>query len=330
VVVSGPGLETALQDLLAQTLGDPALRVTPLQRLSGGASRQTWSFDAVRADGAAVPCILRRDPPGVSRPGAMVREAAVLRAAEAAGVPVPRVIADGDGAEPLGAPFIVMERVEGETIPRRILRDDVFAEARPHLVAQCATAAARIHAIPTDATPALGVEDPLRSYRDIHDAQDEPHPTFELAFRWLRANRPPVGRTRVVHGDFRLGNFIIGPDGLRAVIDWELVHLGDPVEDLGWLCVRAWRYGGSRTVGGFGDVDELLAAYVQAGGEQVDPETLRWWEVMGTLRWGIICILQAATHLSGAVRSVELAAIGRRVCEVEWDLLLLLEKELAG
>jgi hypothetical protein len=127
-----------------------------------------------------------------------------------------------------------------------------------------------------------------------------------------------------VHGDFRNGNLIVGPDGVRAVLDWELAHLGDPLEDLGWLCVKAWRFGSPLPVGGFGPVEDLVAGYERAGGRRVDLSALRWWEVLGTLRWGVICIVQTVTHLSGAVRSVELAAIGRRVCEVEWDLLELL------
>src|SRR5690606_26243043 len=128
----------------------------------------------------------------------------------------------------------------------------------------------------------------------------------------------------VVHGDFRNGNLVVGPDGLRAVLDWELAHLGDPLEDLGWLCVRAWRFGAEPRVGGFGPVDELVGAYEATAGVTIDRAALHWWEVLGTLKWGVICVVQASTHLSGMIRSVELAAIGRRVCEVEHDLLLLL------
>jgi len=131
-----------------------------------------------------------------------------------------------------------------------------------------------------------------------------------------------------VHGDFRLGNFVVGPDGLRAVLDWELVHAGDPTEDLGWLCVKSWRFGRRPPVGGVGRYEELFAAYERETGRPVDPDVVRWWEVFGTLRWGIICILQALRHLSGSRRSVELATIGRRVCETEHDLLLLLWKDL--
>jgi aminoglycoside phosphotransferase (APT) family kinase protein len=157
------------------------------------------------------------------------------------------------------------------------------------------------------------------------DTLGQPHPAFELAFRWLEQHRPASPRQAIVHGDFRLGNIIVGDDGLRAVLDWELAHLGDPMEDLGWLCVKAWRFGSSKPVAGVGDRAELFAAYEAAGGGTVDPAAAHWWEVLGTLKWGIMCILQCSAHLSGLSRSHELAAIGRRVCENEHDLFLALE-----
>lgn len=280
-----------------------------LRRLSGGASRETWSFDC-----AGRGLILRRDPPGAAK-GGMAVEARLFQAAARQGVPVPEVVL----AEPS---FIVMERVAGETIPRKILRDDDFADARPTLASQCGTVLAGIHRIPVAEFDDLPDTDPLAEYRAILDSFGQPHPAFELAFTWLASCRPPRSGTAVVHGDFRNGNLIIGPDGVRAVLDWELAHRGDPLQDLGWLCVKAWRFGVvDKPVGGFGSYDELIAAYESAGGCRVDRDALRWWEALGTLRWGIICIMQAMAHASGAVRSVELAAIGRRVCENEWDVL---------
>src|SRR5205823_7359916 len=187
----------------------------------------------------------------------------------------------------LGAPFLVTERIEGETIARRILRDDAYASARPLLAAQCGRALARIHRIPLDAVPGLVGGEPLPQWRAILDgfeATGQPHPAFELAFRWLHANQPPASSTAIVHGDFRNGNFIVGPDGLRAVLDWELAHVGDPMEDLGWLCVKAWRFGVDKAVGGFGDRAELFGAYEAVAGRPVDPEVVRWWEVLGTLK----------------------------------------------
>jgi aminoglycoside phosphotransferase (APT) family kinase protein len=157
----------------------------------------------------------------------------------------------------------------------------------------------------------------------IH-AFEESSPALELGLAWLERNRPEPEGDVVVHGDFRLGNLIIGEDGVRAVLDWELVHRGDPFEDLGYLCVRAWRFGAEHPVGGFGTYDDLFRGYERVSGCPVDPARVRWWEVFGTVWWGGACMQQAARHLSGSERSVELAAIGRRVWEQEYDVLLAL------
>jgi aminoglycoside phosphotransferase (APT) family kinase protein len=335
---SPDGSAAALASGLAGALGTDAGAISGLRRLSGGASRETWAFDA-----GGRPLILQRARPGSRGTVGMATEAALLRAAAAEGVPVPGVVVatgatgateseptGGAGNDPagggLGPAWMVVDRVPGETIARKILRDDEFSAARPLLAAQCGEALARIHRIPADAAPGLAGGDQLAQLRAALDAADEPHPAFELGFRWLDRHRPAAvgGRDTVVHGDFRNGNLVVGPDGLRAVLDWELAHRGDPLEDLGWLCVRAWRFGAEPRVGGFGSVDELVGAYEATAGEVVDRTALHWWEVLGTLKWGVICVVQAATHLTGVVRSVELAAIGRRVCEVEHDLLLLL------
>ena len=313
-----------LADLLADRLG---AEIRDLRRLSGGASRQTWSFDVVADDGVPQPLILQQERPGaLPIGGGMATELAVIQAAARAGVPVPAVIADATSDGSLGAPGMVVERLSGEAIPRRILRDDAFAEARESLVAQCGAALAAVHRIPPDDVPPLNDVDQLGFYRDVMDALREPHPALELGFAWLERHRPAEVSPTVVHGDFRLGNLLVGPAGLVAALDWELVHLGDPREDLAWLAVRAWRFGATGAVAGLGDRDELIAAYEAAGGAPVDPDALRWWEVLGTVKWGVICMMQASSHLSGANRSVELAAIGRRTCEAEYDLMLLLRE----
>ena len=297
--------------------------VEGLRRLSGGASRETWSFDLRRADGAVDELILRRDPPGAARTG-MGLEARLFAAADAAGVPVPRLIDASDDPAILGASFLVMERLEGETIPRKLLRDEEFAAARPLLAEQCGAILAKLHQIDVGTIDGLEGSDQVTQYRAALDNLGQPHPTFELAYRWLDANRPPPRAAAVVHGDFRNGNLMVGPHGVRAVLDWELAHTGDPMEDLGWLCTKAWRFGVDLPVGGFGTYDQLIDAYEGAGGRPVDRAALRWWEILGSWKWGIMCIMQGMAHISGAIRSVELAAIGRRVCENEWDLLELL------
>ena len=308
-----------LAGALATALGGG---VDELHRLSGGASRETWGLTL---DG--VPLVLQRERPGGIRTGGgMAAEAGLIRAAAAEGVPVADVVATGSGDDDgLGAPWIVARRVEGETIARRILREDTYAEARTLLAGQCGAALAAIHRVDPDSVTGLHEMEQVSQFRDLIDALGQPHPAFELGLLWLEANRPPPSGRAVVHGDFRNGNLIVGPEGLRAVLDWELAHLGDPMEDLGWLCVRAWRFGGDGPVGGFGTREDLYEAYEAAGGRPVDPAVARWWEVLGTLKWGVMCIIQAATHLTGQSRSVELAAIGRRVCEQEYDLLALID-----
>jgi len=319
--------ELGLRRATTRTLG--RLRsIDHVRRVSGGASRETWLFDTTTDDGTVHHLVLRRDPGSFAGHTDRATEYQLLAAAHDAGVPVPRVLALLEPEDGLGRGF-VMERVDGETIPRKILRDEAFATTRPKLARQCGTIAASVHAVPLARVPELAIQDAgtqLDQWTEILDTFGEPHPAFELGLRWMR-ERIPAGPEHpvLVHGDFRNGNFIVAAEGIRAVLDWELAHLGDPIEDLGWLCARAWRFGVDRVVGGFGDVDELLDAYEVAGGERPDLETLRFWIALATLKWGVMCLVQAFTHLNGLVRSVELAAIGRRVVENEWDLLTLLD-----
>ena len=324
----------AIADALAQVL-EPHLGAMPaiggLKRLSGGASQETWAFDA-RAGDAEERLILRRAPGGgvnSKRDTAvpLATEAALIRIAEKQGVPVPPVKAVLREADGLGDGFI-MGRVEGETIARKILRDDDYADVRPTLARQCGAILARIHSAPRDDLPELQTS-PARSeiekYRAIYDSMNYPHPVFELALRYLADTLPPDDRLTLVHGDFRNGNLMIGADGVRAVLDWELAHIGDPMEDLGWICVNSWRFGEiDRPVGGFGRREDMFAGYEAAGGPKVDPERVKFWEVLGTLKWGIMCMIMVSAFDTGMDRSVERAAIGRRSSETEIDLLNLL------
>jgi len=308
--------------------------VEGLKRLPGGASREIWLFTASHPDGRREPLVLRRDPPGHVIESSRAGEFALLEVAAAASVPVPRVRWCAEEAEGLGSAF-VMDFVAGETIARKLLRDPEYGPARAALPEQLAAALGRIHAMDLDAaalrhlsrpeagTPPAAAE--LARFEDIQRAiAPDPHPAFELAFRWLRPRVPPSHRLTVVHGDYRVGNVIVGTEGLRAVIDWELTHVGDPMEDVGWLCVRSWRFGAPLPVGGLCERERFFAAYERAGGTAIDPEVVRWWEIFGNLRWGIMTLMQAQTFLGG-VRNVELASLGRRTCEMELELLALME-----
>ena len=155
-------------------------------------------------------------------------------------------------------------------------------------------------------------------------AQDRPTASELLAAiaEFLREEATPV----LDRAEPRLGFQMRVAVNSLAILDWEGAHLGDAVEDLGWLCVKSWRFGAvDKPAGGFGSRQALWAAYEGAGGSKVDPARAHWWEVFGTARWGIICHNQAFRHLSGAIKSMELASIGRRAVETEVDLLQLLK-----
>jgi aminoglycoside phosphotransferase (APT) family kinase protein len=318
-------------DALAQQLHEQGERIDALQRLSGGASQETWSFDLLLSDGERVPLILRRAPVGAAQRAkgnaTLAAEAALAEAAAQAGVPVPAVRLLLRPEHGVGEGF-VMQRIGGETLGRRVVTDVRLAGARERLAHQCGQALARIHGVDVNALPALRRAPPaveLAHYETQYRSHGLHKPVFELALQWLKAHAPAdSGRLGLVHGDFRNGNLIVGEDGLRAVLDWELAHLGDPMEDLGWLCVNSWRFGRHELpVGGFGTREQLFAGYAEAGGV-VDAARVHYWEVLGTLKWGVICQSMAQAYLTGAERTLERVAIGRRASEAEIDLLVLL------
>jgi aminoglycoside phosphotransferase (APT) family kinase protein len=324
---------TAAEELAAKLVGvlEPALgtgtTVENLHLLTGGASRTTWAFDAL-TDGQRRSLILRTGPPDEVHAG-MELEARAQRAAAAAGAPVPHIVVADDSVAALGNPFLICNAIAGETIVRRIQRQ-LDEAGRARLLQQCAEALVAIHRADAN-LPGISDDDQMAQWREELDVIGDTTATFEWAFRWLADNRPAPSPPRLVHGDFRMGNLIVDGTGLAAVLDWELVHVGEVYEDLAWFCIRAWRFGApvDLAAGGLGSIEDFLHGYEKAGGATVDRAAFHWWLVQATLRWGVICRYQAERHLSGQTPSVELATIGRRVCETEWDLLNLLDKAAA-
>ena len=311
----------ALQRLAARiapgTLGE-------IVRLSGGATQELWRFDI---DGARY--VLRRSGSGDQPPAigvSLTEEAGLIVAAGKRGVPVPRVVHILEAADALGAGF-VMAYVEGEALGARIVKDPTLAHARTMLAAQCGAALARIHSVDTDPLPGLIDQSPadiVAQWHMAYRAGTIRRPVFEAAFRWLDTHHPgETSAARLVHGDFRNGNIMVGPEGLTAVLDWELAHIGDPMEDLGWICVNSWRFGRiGLPVGGFGTREQLYAGYEAAGG-CVDRAAAQWWEMLGTLRWGVMTTGSLARVRDGDM-SIERAMIARRTSETEIDLLAML------
>lgn len=298
--------------------------------LSGGANSLTYAVDAVR-DGERWRLILQVAPPGKAEDGmSRAVQAALQTRAGNAGVRVAPVIAVLTPQDGLGEGF-VMAFVEGETLAPRWLRDAGHADARAAMLADCAEALARIHAIGAETVadlrlPVLTPQAQLREIRDTYDRCEGAAPVFELAFAELARRLPEDGDLALVHGDFRSGNFIVGDTGLAAVVDWELAHIGHPLLDIGWLSTNTWRFGQTQMpVGGFAEREAFYAAYEAAGGRRVDRDLALAFEMLGSLRWGVMCMQMGAAHLSGEVASVERAAIARRVSETEADLLYMLK-----
>ena len=298
------------------------------------------AFSVADHDGLSRRYILRRAPDGqaAGRTDAAIElatEAKLIKLARKNGVPAPLVEYICQPTDGLGDGFI-MAFLEGETIARKILRDETYARARQGLAAECGTALAKIHALPLGDVADLGLPQSdgmaqLTQYEEIYRGFDRPRPIIELAFQYLRKAPPRPLPQVLVHGDVRLGNLMIQDTGLAGVLDWELAHIGDPREDIGWICVNSWRFGQSeKRVGGLGGLGAFLDAYQAAGGGAgaagFAPEEIDWWEMLGSLKWGIMCMIMYESFRSGATPTVERAAIGRRVSETEIDLLHLIEK----
>jgi aminoglycoside phosphotransferase (APT) family kinase protein len=301
-------MREALQAMLGP-ISEPVL-------LAGGASKEAWAVDA-----AGRRLLVRRAAGGVIHRHtlSLEHEFEVLRAAHAAAVRVPEpvlYIEDLDGRE-----AFVMERIEGETIGRRIVRMQV----PERLPLQMAEELAKIHALPPEELPFLEEASIDRLVEEL-DEVGEPHPAIELGLWWLRENRPPRREPVVVHGDFRIGNLAVDENGLVGVLDWEFAHLDDPARDLSFALVRAWRFGvPDLRLGGIADVEPYLERYNELTGFDIRPEELDYWELAGNVAWAVGCLTQAQRHLTGLDRSVELAILGRLGAEVEHEICRLLE-----
>jgi aminoglycoside phosphotransferase (APT) family kinase protein len=306
-------------------------------RIPGGASKEAWLVDAT-TPGGRLELLVRRAGGGViyEETLSLKAEHSVFKAAYDAGVPIPKTY--GYIADLAGREAFVMERVKGEGVGRRIVKLPELSAARAALPLQMAEALAAIHGIKREEVPELPYHGdpqeppPIRAIHNMErrlDAVGEPHPAIELGLAWLRRNAERVVREDsevLVHGDFRLGNLLVDERGLTAVLDWEFAHWGDPAEDLGWPLVRAWRFGvPAKRLGGIGEVEPFLEHYNRLTGRNISMRQLHYWELAGDVRWAIGSLNQARRHLSGKERSVELAVLGRLACEVEYEILCLVE-----
>ena len=322
-----------MQEELASALSKKLLevgiegKVSNLEPLTGGASKEIWKFEVSNAK-KSTKMILRRGS-GIEGPLAIrtADEARIQKEVIKVGAPVPKILAVSKNEEELGDSYI-MHFVEGESIARKILRDKEYKKALPILAYQCGEAIAKIHNVDINNfsfLPKKPAEDQLEDLYSTYQSFEQPSPVFEYAYLWLKEQDFGNFQESLVHGDFRLGNIIVNADGLQSIIDWELAHIGNPLQDLGWVCGNSWRFGkNDKVVGGFGELEDLLEGYNSVSKLKVNKEMVKCWQVFGTFRWGVICLIQAYAHLNGTINSIENAAIGRRVSETEIDIVDLL------
>jgi aminoglycoside phosphotransferase (APT) family kinase protein len=327
----------------ARETGGGDVSVLSIERLAGGACQENFVVAARFAAGELAgerKLVLRSDAKS-SLPGSIdrAREYEVIRAAAAAGVRTPMARWLTLGLVREGGHAYFLDWVEGEAIGRRVASSPKLAAARERLPAECARQLVRIHAITPRTHPGLfargsaqpwsgdAVADAMSFARTSVDTLSEPRPALELALHWLRANPPPRSEPTLVHGDFRTGNFMVTPEGMTGVLDWEFSHWGAPAEDLAWMCVRDWRFGQLRlAAGGFATRSAMYEAYERETGKPVDRREVHFWEIMGNVRWAAASLHQGERYMSGADPDIELVAVARRAIEMEYEALRLIER----
>ncbi len=328
----------ALQKVLGRTGGSDG-EVQRLQRLTGGATKQTWSFDWV-SGGRREALILQQTPaPATGQSASRApklsaeQDAMLMIAAREGGVPAPVVRLILQPTDGLGEGYVT-GFVEGETLGRRVVHEAAFAGARHVMARQCGAILAAIHGLPRADLSFLKTLSPaeeLSVYGGLLQPFGLRHPALAYALRWVEENLPGDWEEAVVHADFRTGNLIVSPTGVNCVLDWEIARVGDPMQDLGVLCMRTWRFGGRAEVGGFGSREDLYAAYEAESGRTIDPGRVRFWEAFSNLKWAISCARRGlAVRGDGRPAGIELAAIGRRIEEPLWDFFSLIGDAAGG
>lgn len=318
-----------LSVLLSKGLSDLGVggSIENLEPLTGGASKEIWKFNIVNSDVSSKMIFRRGSGTESSLAIQTADEAKIQEAVRKEGGPVPEIVLVSNSDNDLGDSY-VMKFIEGETIARKILRDERYKPALPLLAHQCGEAIAKIHNTPLANLQFLPKKSPIQLIEDLYklyESYQQPSPVFEYAYRWLKQQNYGDFKDSLVHGDFRLGNILVNEHGLTGIIDWELAHIGNPIQDLGWMCGNSWRFGNYKmVVGGFGEIEDLIQGYNGVSEEKINAELIKTWQVFGTFRWGVICLMQAYAHINGSVNSIEKAAIGRRVSETEIDIVDLL------
>ncbi|ETF04292.1 aminoglycoside phosphotransferase [Advenella kashmirensis W13003] len=323
-----------IADFIAGNTRANSIQVTGFTKLSGGAIQNNHALSVVM-DGGSCPgthtFVVRSDAPStIAASLTREQEFAVIKCAYAAGVTAPEPLWLCTDKSVIGQPFCIMRKVAGVANGRQLVRQELSEGEASALVRSLGRELARLHRIQPESADLSFLEIPqptaasarIRNYRTALDDISEPHPVLEWALNWLEDRMPSPLPLSLCHCDFRTGNYMVYEGRLTGILDWEFAAWSDPYEDLGWLCARSWRFGKvDKEVGGMGHKRDLFDGYANVACVDVEPERVKYWEVMAMVRWAIIALQQAQRHLSGEEISLELALTGRMVPEMEFDVL---------
>ena len=323
----------SIETFLRANSGADTVHITRLARMSGGAVQENWALDAEIAGGGfagAQQWVLRTD--AAARVDASLRrseEFQILQVAHAARLHAPRPLWVCSDMSVTGREFFIMQRLPGIASGHRITREAALVPDRAGLARELAANLARLHTIQPP-QPQIGflattlARDNIAHYRNYLDQVPDAHPALEWGLRWCELHAPRDEETTFIHRDYRTGNYLVHDGRLAGVLDWEFAAFGNPLEDVGWIFAKCWRFAGKdRPAGGIAAARDFLAPYEETSGRTVTPEALVYWQVMAHIRWAIIALQQAARHLSGEERSLELALTGRIVAELEYEIVSL-------
>jgi aminoglycoside phosphotransferase (APT) family kinase protein len=326
--LTDPATRERLAAFIEGAAGAGTAEVAALERMSGGAVQENWALD-VRLDGELRHWVLRTDAAAVV-PASLTRaqEFAVLEAVHPAQVLAPAPLYLCEDRAVTGRQFFIMERLPGVAAAHRITRDPQLVADPARLAGELAANLARLHGVPVGPDlaflPTMLARDSIAHYRAYLDTLDRAYPTLEWGLRWCEINAPQREETTLIHRDYRTGNYLVHEGRLAGVLDWEFAARGNPLEDVGWLCVRYWRFARpDLEAGGITRAEDFIATYEQAAGRRVLRRDLNYWQVMGNLRWAMIVLQQVGRHLAGGERSLELALTGHIVGQLELEILRL-------
>ena len=322
------GVCDALQTAVRRHIGQSAQIENIVVPTLGGINR-TIVFDCVEGDSRRR--LVSREETYESSMSPFLppaRQFQVMKLVHAHKFPVPEPIFMYDDTDEMGSGYVTAY-VAGETMPKRILADAAYSRARDCFAIQAAKLLAHLHSLDVSEFAFLESEpdsvDPVAALRARLDGYHEHHPALEMGLRWLERHRPEPKSRVLVHGDFRVGNLMVDSEGVRAVLDWECSHIGTGIEDIGWLCARSWRFGNiDRPVGGIAEREAFYEAYRNSGGAALDPEEVRYFEILGLVRWAVINVMQGYAHVHGGRKGIAFAAMGRNASLIEYELLMTL------